>query len=296
MEITEIKTDHIADKSGQGIVILALGSEIYGRFAVNLAIGLKKVQPEIKICLVHNDSSITDLDESQKFLFDLKVRCPQDYYFHKSDVCYVRAKLFLDKLSPFKETLFLDADMIWNPYRKPEVVFSEFTSLNFTMANRGVCNVNSGHSDWVDMKLMKENFGIEKWIDLSSEWIYFKQSEQTTKLFESARKYYDDDKLICKQFAGGKPDEPAFCLAMLEQNILPHVTPYYPVYWEAVHRHKPENDIKQNYYGISLGGKFTSDRIKKLATALTKHYSYHRGVPVFEVVSKSKYLKEREFI
>jgi len=296
MEVVEYNISDKPDKSGQGIVILALGHFIYGRFAVNLAVGLKKCQPEIKIALIHNDSSITDLDESQKFLFDYKIKCPYEYSISGVNTCYVKPKLFLDKLSPFQETLFLDADIVWCPYKKPSQVFDEYKNLNFTMANRGINSINAGHSDWVDIPLMKENFGIEKWIDLSSEWIYFKQSEKTTELFETARQFYGDERLICKQFAGGKPDEPAFCLAMLKLNILPHVTPYYPNYWEPVHRHKSQEDIQRNYYGISLGGKFISERIKKIADNLVKHYAYHRGIPTFENVSKSKYLKERSLI
>lgn len=291
-----INTSDLPDKSGQGIVIIALGHYIYGRFAVNLAVGLKKMQPEIKIALVHNDSSIAELDEAQKFLFDYKIRCPYEYSFAGTDNCYVKPKLYLDKLSPFKETLFLDADIVWNPYRKPQQVFDEYKSIEFTMANRGINAVNAGHSDWVDMVLMKENFGIEKWIDLSSEWIYFKQSEKVSELFETARQFYEDEKLICKQFAGGKPDEPAFCLAMLKLNMMPHTMPYYPNYWEPIHRNKGQQDIQQNYYGISLGGKHISERIKKIANNLVKHYAYYMSVAVFENVSKSKYLKERERI
>lgn len=296
MELIEVKVTDMPDKSGQGIVILALGHYIYGRFAVNLAVGLKRVQPEIKIALVHNGSSIVDLDESQKFLFDYKIRCPYEYSFAGTDTCYVKPKLYLDKLSPFQETLFLDADIVWSPYKKPQQVFDEYKNLNFTMANRGSNKINAGHSDWVDLNLMKENFGIDQWIDLSSEWIYFKQSQKTTELFELARQFYEDEKLICKQFAGGKPDEPAFCLAMLKLNMLPHIMPYYPNYWEPIHRHKPEQDILNNYYGISLGGKFISDRVKRIADNLVKHYAYHRGIPVFENVFKSKYLKERSLI
>jgi len=296
MEIIEINTANRPDKSGRGIVLMALGHHIYGRFAVNLAVGLKKMEPELKIALIHNESSIVELDEAQKFLFDIKIKCPYNYSMFGTDHCYVKPKLYLDKLSPFQETLFLDVDMVWSPYKKPSQVFEEYANINFTMANRGSSPISAGHSDWVDMALMKENFGIEKWIDLSSEWIYFKQSEQTSELFNTARQFYDDEKMICKQFAGGKPDEPAFCLAMLKLKMMPHAIPYYPTYWEPLHRQKNDQYILQNYYGISLGGKHIGQRIKKIADNLVKHYAYYRGVPTFENVSKSKYLKERSHI
>jgi len=296
MDIIEINPSKNPVKTGHGIVLLALGHSLYGKLAVNLAVGLKKVQPDIKIALVHTNSAVLELDEAQKFLFDFKIICPLEYAMIGTDTCYVKPKLFLDKLTPFQETLFLDVDMVWSPYRKPSEVFKEYQGLIFTMANRGRAKGAAGHSDWVDMGLMKQNFDMDEWIDLSSEWIYFKQNEKTAELFEKAREVYDDPKLICKQFAGGKPDEPAFCIAMFKTGIFPHATPYYPTYWEPVQRHKPKEVMMRDFYAISLGGKYISDRIRKEADTIVKHYAYHRGISVFPNVSKQKYLKERALI
>lgn len=299
MELIEVNNSEASEKRDSGILLLAVGNSLYGKLALNLALGLKKAQPEIKIALIYNESAVYELDEAQKFFFDYKILCPHEYSQDGINTCYVKPKLYLDKLTPFAKTLFLDADIVWSPYKKPLSVFDDYKNIQFTMANRGMSDINSGHSDWVNLPLMKQNFGIEKWIDLSSEWIYFTNSDECTQLFESAREFYADERLVCKQFAGGKPDEPVFCLAMLKLNMKPHVIPYYPTYWEPVHRHKGEQDMYMNYYGISLGGKHISDRVRKIANNLTRHYTYHSGVTSFELedkFSKSKYLKERTLI
>lgn len=295
MEIIEVNISE-AKKSGQGILLMALGHNLYGKLALNLALGLKKVQPDIRIALIHDAVGISELNEAQKFLFDIKIVCPKDYCMLGESPCYVKPKLFLDKLTPFNETLFLDADMIWCPYTTPAQVLQQYSGINFTMANRGENAVSSGVSDWVDMELMKTNFGILSWIDLSSEWIYFRQGSEIAELFNTARVIYDDSKFICKGFAGGKPDEPAFCIAMLKTGIRPHKMPYYPTYWEPVHRHKDKQYIMNNYHALSLGGKYISDRVRGIADNLVGHYQYFMHIEGFKNVSKFKYIKERTLI
>lgn len=169
MEIVEIDNTEAAQKRDYGVLLLAVGNSLYGKFALNLALGLKKLQPDIKIALVYNESAIYELNEAQKFFFDIKIPCPHEYSQDGVNTCYVKPKLYLDKLTPFAKTLFLDVDMIWCPYKKPKDAFREYVKLKFTMANRGMSDINSGHSNWVDLPLMKKNFGVDKWIAGSDE-------------------------------------------------------------------------------------------------------------------------------
>lgn len=299
MEIIERHPTDKITKPEFGILILALGDPRYAEYAVNLAASIRYVQPETQIALVYTDSAMIDVTDVQKTLFNYRIHCPLEYYSFKEGTCYVKAKLFLNSLTPFKKTLFLDADIIWSPYHKPSNAVQIYKDRNFTIANRGLNSVNSGFSDWIDYDLIKTNFGIEKWYDLSSEWIYFDDSESVNQLFESAREFYEDDKLICKAFAGGKPDEPALTLAMLKHDMRPHAIPYYPTYWEPVQKIKPEQDIYKNYYAVSMGGKFSSERMTKVYNNLAKVASYHTGIPTFPMdyrKPKGKILKERELI
>lgn len=294
MEIIERNPNDKTVKQPFGVLILALGDSLYGEYAVNLAASIRFVEPSTPIALVYTNSAITEVSDVQKSLFNYRINCPLEYYSFKEGTCYVKAKLFLNDLTPFKRTLYLDADTIFSPYHKPSEAIAAYKERGFTIANRGL---NGDSSGWVDIDYIKKVFSLEKWYDLSSEWMYFDDSENTNELFQSAREFYEDDKLLCKSFAGGKPDEPALCLAMLKHNIVPHAVPYYPNYWEPVHKAKPEQDIYKNYNGISMGGKFVTQRIWNIYYNLVKVAQYNTKTPLFFNLSqKGKRLTERELI
>ena len=285
----------------KGVVLLALGDpRVYSKYAYNLAVSIKQCSPETEITIVYNSGSLSHLDEIELFHFDRKIICPPSYYTTDGRTEYVKAKLYLDKLTPYEKTIFFDVDMVFSPYKKMNTLWSELDGLQFTMACRGESEVDAGQSAWVDLSEIKQYYGFTSWYDLSSEVIYFEKSDLVNKIFEDARTYYHQSVLNVREFAGGKPDEPFFCLSMLSNNIRPHLMPYKPSYWEYANGDKGkyinEQDLWNNYYLLSMGGKVPSPRIEKIYNNAMKYYGHNKGVGYYDAIHKGKFLTERSLI
>lgn len=56
----------------QGIILIATGHPYYGRMAYNLALTIKACE-EFPVALVHNDSAIKHLNDSQRGIFDMLI-------------------------------------------------------------------------------------------------------------------------------------------------------------------------------------------------------------------------------
>jgi hypothetical protein len=286
----------------RGVLLLALGNPLYSKLAYNLSVSLRHVSPDINITLIKAGDSLSHLTDIDKYFFNKKAECPVDYFTNNGAIDYLKAKLYLNKLTPYDETIFFDADMIFSPYKKVEQIFDELKDIDFTMANRGVTN-EGGHSDWITISEIEQFYGFNKWYDLSSEFIYWKKSEQTDKIFNDAQEYYKDDLLNVKPFNGGKPDEPFFCLSLLKNDLPPHKLPYAPSYWEPANNNKRinSNDLWNNYYLLSIGGRVVGDRVKTIYDNIVQYYGYHRNVDVYKhsnggLHNKSKVIKERQLI
>jgi len=285
----------------KGVLLIALGDpRVYAKYAYNLAVSIKQCSPETHITLLHDDNSLTHLSEMELFFFDKKIKCPVEYYTHNGKIEYVKSKLFLNLITPYKKTIYFDVDMIFSPYKKMADLWLDMDGIKFTIACRGESDTDAGQSAWVNLDEVVKYYGFKEWYDLSSEMIYFEACELTDTIFEQARGYYDQDVLTVREFAGGKPDEPFICLAMLNNGIKPHTIPYKPSYWEYANgdlgAYIKDQDLWNNYYLLSMGGRTPSPKIEKVYNNIVKYYGNNKGVTCYGAVHKGKYLKERKLI
>ncbi len=263
----------------KGIIIMALGHAYWGRWAYNLAMSIKFTCPEIKITLLYagdGKNQITDLT-----LFDKVMEVPAEYYTTHRGIEYLKVKTYLYKLTPYRETIFLDADMLMTPRRKISDLFEELKDIDFTMANRGHTNLNENPQDefgvWASPNHIKEVFGFKKgkYYNLSSEFIYFKKKKAVSKLFADAAKYYMTDKITLTHFFNnGMPDELPFTISMIKNDLYPHLDNFLPIYWEASHRpplRLSGGDLSQ-HYGYSMGGHIAHPIMKKNYDNLVQFY------------------------
>ena len=148
----------------RGVIILALGHAYWGRWAYNLAMSLKYTCPEIKITLLYCGNGITHI--ADRTLFDKVIEVPSKYYTTHGRVQYLKAKTALYKLSPYSETIYLDADMIWLPKKSIMKLFNEL-NVDFTMANRSWMaleseNLTDTFGVWASPKHIKEVFKFKE--------------------------------------------------------------------------------------------------------------------------------------
>lgn len=272
-------------KVNKGIILLALSHSYYGKMAYNLLVSIK-ASWNIPIALVYDKAGISHLYGHQLDFFDYKIECPQEYKATDGKFDALKPKVYLDKLTPFTHTLFLDADTIWNAHKNPEDLFKELDGKDFMIANRGY---DSDLSMWVDIAKIKEQFHMKRFLDCSSEVIYFKKTE----VFEKAREVRGQD-FPHRKHGVSMPDEPCFSIAL--ELLGKELSLWTPSYWYYANpkTNVTKQTIKEKYYLISAGGAFHNNKVKSLYDDYAK-YSFNivKQTP-FELMQKSKVISERK--
>jgi len=277
---------------------MALKHPLYGRYAYNLALSIKSADPTQQVCVIADDVGISHLHEGQRMIFDKIIKPPAECYMRDGKIVPLVCKFYLNELTPYEQTLFVDADMIFSPLAKFNEFWKQMQGVDWTMANRGKNDPDKGISEWVNADKLKEAYDdIEQWVDLSSEWICWKKSDLSDSIFVRARQYYDEGKLTTRSFAGDKPDEPFFNLALNKVRHLPHAMPYQPTYWQpAVKRVLGSVEIKKQYYAYSVGGRMMTKQQQNIYEEFCKNASYRMNMPTLKVTHKMNQLPERTVI
>lgn len=283
----------------RGVILLAVRHPYYGRLAFNLAATIKASEA-IPIAIVHDDKSLTHLSDSQKSVFDHFVSLPK----HIGEG--FAPKLHLNELSPFEETIFFDADMLWLPVRKPSELFEELGIADFSAITEGWCeletldctNVNQMYYFWADVKEIKEAYGLKsgKLYQWRSEVIYFKKTDKIDQFFRTAQEIHANPNLkSIKSFATYVPDELSINISAAIHGIGPHKEKWTPAYWYKLFKDQiPGTATLYRWYLISFGGNAANGSLKKIydqiaSMALKKIGKQH----VFGLHSKNSYLTER---
>lgn len=283
----------------KGILTIALKHPLYGRFAYNLALSVKAKDPKERICVIADDVALSHLHEGQKMIFDKIIKPKPSQCTRDGKLLPLITKFYLHKLTPYKEaTLFVDADMIFSPEVDFNKLWAEHAGISWTMANRGTNDPDKGISEWVDSGKLKEAYGdLSQWYDLSSEWIYFENTELADSIFTKAKAYYDEGKLLTRSFAGDKPDEPFFNLALAELNHAPHKAPWQPTYWQpAIRKVYSAHDIRHGYYAFSAGGNHLPSFQKKVYDEFLKIAAFKNNMQGMQIYNKRNQIKERNLI
>lgn len=286
---------------GKGILLIALGHPNYGKMAANLAASIKATS-KIPVCLAFGDGGDRHLNEKDRSFFDKFVEIPKEYY-HRMGMLkeYIKVKCHVYDLSPFDETIFLDADMIWLPIKPIDELFKECKEIDFTIQVRGFCDMvepKEDYSWWVNLKQLKEAYKIEsgKYYSYSSEFIYFKKKKQIGDYFKKAVKNYDTLSVEHTMFDGGIPDELIFGLTTLQTGLEPHKDYFTPIYWEqAEKRGLQGTQLYSGYYAYSLGGASQSRKEQGIYDNLVQFYANKMGMTNnYKAKNKREYLPQRQ--
>lgn len=259
----------------RGIVIIAVNNRHYAKLACNLVASIKQ-QSEESVTLIHDEAALDSVDPLNLHQFDRKIKVSGNGF---------ALKLAVYDLSPYDKTLFLDADTIFVPGANISKLFDELDGINFTIANRGQ---DSGEpSDWLNVELAKKECKVDEWYNTSSEFIYFEKGYPANSVFDSAKAFYQSNSLVHRTIGGVQPDEPAISFGMAINEVKPHKSPYYPVFWDAQERaFTDEKKIMANYYLMSMGGNVNSERMRKIYNRWANYYCSQLGIKAFPHVNK----------
>lgn len=274
----------------RGITIFALGHPYFGRYAYNLALTVKAVE-NIPIALVFDYSAVSHLTEEQVEIFDIRI--PSNL----PPSC--GAKLHAYDLSPFKQTLVLDADMLWLPKKRPSELFDSLKGIEFTCISEGSTDKPSSHYFfWGHIEEMRGKYNIPGVIhQLRTEVMYFEKSERVERMFKKAQDIYLNPGLkYVKEFAGGVPDEMALNIAAGIEEIQPHDPEWKPSYWAQLFQNQipPLEQLYREYYLLSVGGNINTQNVKNLYNTLVKAQAPKLGLSFcFPLMSKHNFLENR---
>lgn len=286
----------------KGILIIACGHPFYGRMGFNLAASIKSMEPDMPIALRWAGDALNHLKNYDLLkVFDSVEQIPEHCYRIEGKNKWIRTKVFMYDLSPFAETIFIDADTIWFPKRKPSQLFKELEPAEITFANYTRHDLEKVKDEqvWAKLSEVKAAYGFDKgyYYALQSEFVYFKRSETNAAYFKKAKEIYDNPKVNTIIFAGFVPDEFAFSVAALLCGIEPHKYPYFPTYWHPVHKKIDRETLFDRHYILSVGGAFQSDYFKKLYDQLASvAFRKLRLESPFKYINKRSWLPERKSI
>lgn len=276
----------------KGVVILALGDAYYGTWALNLAVSIKYSCPETNITLLWQGNGLLHISQ-HIHNFDKIVEVPKHITDRHGLQSLLRAKVCLYELSPYDETIFIDADVIWFPNKDKGInlVFESLKDVDFTMGCRSKNDLSNTDPRliWCTVDEMKKTYGEVNIYNLSSEFIYFKKTERIKEFFEEAKKYFDEPNVEYVRFAGSVPDELAFQIAMIKTAVEPHKEKYLPFYWEQYEKQNKELQqlYKEDFYGYSIGGSTLLPMQVNVYNTLAKVYAANFGFK-FPMLCKSK--------
>lgn len=298
-------------KLKRGIILACLDNPYYGNYAFQLALSIRHTSPTMPISLLCNDAGKGHLTEDKLAFFDKIIKVNHVAVTSKGQSATLKFKMYLYDVSPYDETIYLDADTLFLPKKSIDQMFDVIPKdCNFTMQNRGCLDLktatpeqlNSRFTIWANSQHVKDAYKFKEGLlyNLSSELIYFKKTKEVKALFDQAKKEYDNIKVKHENFNGGVPDELPFSIAMIKKGVYPHQDNWRPFYWEAFDKarllHKPR-DLYALYFGVSFGGNMQENFIKKFYHNLAQFYCNKFGVPsVFALKDKRTFLPNRHTI
>lgn len=293
----------------QGIVLIALGHPYYGRMAYNIALTLKKSDAGCQITLIHNGSSITHLNDIRLSIFDNIIELTDSKYWTVCDKTnYAFSKLFLNELSPYDETLFLDVDAAWCSKIAVSTLFKELKKQSFIVKNRNYFDLETGQTSdgkdfiyWADPVAVRNAYDFQKGklYGLHLDFLYFKKTKQVNKVFETAIDIALKPKVnsLFLWANQNNADELPLSVSLVANNISLQ-SPYNPVHWGPYDSYfLSRNEVINSFYLLSTGGKEYNRQYKAFYNDLVKSAAYKLNRPQgFAHADKKTFLPERKSI
>lgn len=246
----------------KGFLIIAVGHRNYGQLAGTLAASIRANGCDFPIHLAYEVDTIARLDEQYLGFFTSKSIIPQECITLGDKTCYIKAKAHMNELSPFEETIFLDADLILLKGNRVNTIFDELKVVDFTIKNSGISanfeTLKGDENQWAPLKEIKEKFEFtnqDVW-NIHSEFIYWKKNKKNDELFTNWVENFENIRTSHIEFGGCIPDELPLWIAMCQLGIIPHQAEYKPTYWPMESKNlKRIIDLNRDgFLALSIGG------------------------------------------
>lgn len=293
----------------RGILLIAAGHPYYGKMAYTLGVSIRFSDPEISMTLAYTDGALKMVgkDEILK-VFNNLVCLEKEMYTRGDKDDWIKAKTFLYDLSPYDETLFLDADMVWLPRKKVSTVFDELKDIEFTIANHESFDLENLPKDlniWASVEEVKKAYALTgQYYSLHSEFVKFNKTARMKAYFDKVKEVFNNPLIQPMKWGTSIPDEFAFSVACALTRVYPHKTPYHPTFWmqmqfDILKRRPKLEELYRDFCALSIGGVSQEPFIVTLYNNLVKYYfnQLKKSIALgFSYKPKKRFLQERKSI
>ncbi|MGH8876245.1 MAG: hypothetical protein ACRD0P_02710 [Stackebrandtia sp.] len=188
--------------SSRGVLVVAFGADRFIDQAGDLAATIRRWSPQMAIALVTDGAS----GEVAGFDRVARIRTP--------DSADCRIKLDMDVLSPFDETLYVDADSFAVGVVEP--IFDACADSDVAVFGHQIAS-----GTWYgDVTRMRRRAGSASIPKFNGGCIYFRRTKRTADVFAFAREVAEEyADLELTGFGGGIADEPLLSIALARHGI-----------------------------------------------------------------------------
>lgn len=268
-----------------GVLLLAIGDELYQKLAVVLAASIKKNAPDVPICLI-TDTRLSEETFSTEQV-DLFSCIKFTGVWSGVESAVMAFKTTLPTYSPYDNTLYLDVDSILTPTHNILNLFEQLKDIEFAPYNSGIFNPKAkqqAYPLWGDYEALIEAYGLNKDAQIpqtNTSFIWFKKTEKVKEIFELANEILLDGKEF-DTWRGAKPDELCFNIALCKLGYQLHQHPYEPVYLYFKNPQRSKEYIIENFPFFSIIGKEIKDqRIITIYNDFMMYYFRYHGFKNF---------------
>ena len=299
-----------------GIVVFAIGHPNYAKMAVNLALTLKATGENVPVAFLYSKAhgkykqSTEYIRPQHKDLFSHYIEVPEAYFTYKGKYIYQKAKTYAYDLSPFEQTLVLDADSLWSHQfrgmnesnkHSPTALLNSLSGieLTYTLYNSHK-NLVSWLGDKTTIEDLRQAFSIPNendFYNIQSSVMYFEKGIKAERYFSVAQRLYDTFDLPCVEWGGALPDELIYNIVSAMMGIVPH-----NVEWNILAQpvsvkfsNSTLNKIFEQYPIMSMSGsKVPPAYVRAYNTLISQaHNVLKDNAPPNHYQDKKEYLSDR---
>lgn len=250
-------------RKGNGILLIAIGDTAYYQMAYNMAMSIKFVSPDLRICLLVENP----LKVIESSLYDHIIQIASDDIQCDGKFSPARIKCRMSNYTPFENTIYLDVDgcaindlnLLMNacietgqPYLTCVIDYGSKTKTEYDYNIWATNNDIWAHFDLGDTDIIPS---------LNSSFAFFNNSPEaksfmaTVQAFDKKRMPMDKLMWTWGKRTGPKdvyPDELSYMAACAKMQLDPKFTPM-PILFSQ----KPVTDftaVKKNYFLVAIYG------------------------------------------
>jgi hypothetical protein len=194
------------NQMSRGILTMAYGEQRYIEMAKTLARSLRLHSDKIPRAIV-TDSSDPELRELYHLCIPLKAEFGQVF----------KQKLYIDRYSPFEETLFIDSDCI--VVANIEFLWKFFSKISFGVVGYQK-HEGKAFADILDIEKIISLLNLSSVPVFNGGIYYYKNNSEVAQVFSEARRIEKNyESLGIEKFRASVADEPVFAIALALTNI-----------------------------------------------------------------------------